>query len=334
VTREAVKVLEATDVCFEFIEGTVGAKAYIEYGDPLPQEEKEVCDEVDALLLGAVGQNYAPYGVPRKVLTYLRVDKNAYANVRPLKSFPGANMGPSHRFSKGVDMVIVRDNAEGFALRHYGYQWEDRGMDERVITRFGAQRISQFAFSYAVKEDRRKVSCVNQGHWLFSDRLFSKGFKSVALNYPNIRKEYFGVDVAAMMLVEDPERFDVVVSCDIHGDILSGVVIGQIGGVGMAPSACIGDDFAFFEPVHGIALDIAGRGIANPIAEILSAKLMLDWLGEKEEAEKIEAAVASVISEGEVRTLDLGGSSKTFEVGDAVVEKMGDVDSGCLRGQC
>ena len=324
VTAEAVKVLEGTDVRFEFIEGTVGGKAYVEYGDPLPDEAREACEKTDALLLGAVGQDYAPYDVPRKVMTYLRVEKNAYANVRPLKLYDGVRTGAFIPDS-GLDVVIVRDNSEGFALHHEGYYWDDKGYDKRVITRLGAERIALFAFAYALKNGRSKVSCVDQSNWLFSDRLFRKGFESVSERYPAVEKDFVSVDVAAMLQVQRPGFFDVVVAPDIHGDILSGIVIGQTGGVGLAPSACIGDDFAFFEPVHGIALDIAGRGVANPIASILSAKLMLEWLGEVEEARRVEAAVASVLAEGKVRTLDLGGGSSTVEMGDEV--------AGLLRGE-
>ncbi len=324
VTAEAVKVLEATDVGFEFIEGTVGGKAYVEFGDPLPDEARDACEETDALLLGAVGQDYAPYDVPRKVMTYLRVEKNAYANVRPLKLYDGVKTGAPVPDS-GLDVVIVRDNSEGFALRHEGYYWDDKGYDKRVITRVGAERIAFFAFALALKNGRRKVSCVDMSHWLFSDRLFRKGFESVSERYPAVEKDFVSVDVAAMLQVQIPGFFDVVVAPDTHGDILSGIVIGQTGGIGLAPSACIGDDFAFFEPVHGIALDIAGRGIANPIASILSAKLMLEWLGEVDEARRVEAAVASVLVEGRVRTLDLGGGSSTVEVGDEV--------AGLLRGE-
>jgi 3-isopropylmalate dehydrogenase len=324
VTAEAVKVLEATDVGFEFVEGTVGGRAYVEFGDPLPDEAREACEETDALLLGAVGEDYAPYDVPRKVMTYLRVEKDAYANVRPLKLWDGVETGALVPGSE-LDVVIVRDNSEGFALRHEGYFWEDKGYDKRVITRVGAERIARFAFEHAVKGGRGKVSCVDQSHWLFSDRLFRKGFESVSERYPAVEKDYVSVDVAAMLQVQRPGFFDVVVAPDIHGDILSGIVIGQTGGVGLAPSACLGDDFAFFEPVHGIALDIAGKGVANPIASILSAKLMLEWLGEVGEAGRVEAAVASVLVEGKVRTRDLGGGSSTVEVGDEV--------AGLVRGE-
>jgi isocitrate/isopropylmalate dehydrogenase len=324
VTKEAVKVLEATDVKFEFIEGNVGGRAYVEHGDPLPEEEREKCDEADALLLGAIGQDFAPYGVPRKVMTYLRIEKNAYANVRPLKLYQGVVRGHHHP-GEGFDMVIIRDNAEGFALSHEGYFWENEGYDKRVITRFGAQRIALFAFNLAMREGRKKVSCVDQSHWLYSDRLFRRGFESVSEKYPGMMKDCVSVDVAAMLQVQRPGFFDVVVSPDIFGDILSGIAIGQIGGVGMAPSACIGDDFAFFEPVHGIALDIVGKEIANPISSVLTAKLMLEWLGEDDEARRVDAAVSSVLVEGKIRTPDLGGSSRTFEVGDEL--------AGRLRGE-
>jgi isocitrate/isopropylmalate dehydrogenase len=322
VTREAVKVLEATDADCEFIEGTVGGRAYIEYGDPLPPMAMEACEEVDALLFGAVATDYAPYGVPRKVLTYLRVDRDAYANVRPLKLYPGVYPAHHTPHLDDLDVVVVRENSEGFALRHEGYLWEDKGVDERVITHFGAQRIAMFACNYTVREGRAKVSCIDQSGWLYGDRKFRSAFKKVAEKYRTVQKDYQNVDVAAMMMVQDPNVFDVIVSPDIYGDILSGILIGQIGGVGLAPSACIGENFAFFEPVHGIALDITGKGVANPIASILSAKLMLHWLGEEEEAQKIEAAVASVLREGRVRTPDLGGSSSTSEVGDAIAGKV------------
>ena len=305
VTGEAMKALEATDVRLEFIESIVGGKAYVEYGDPLPDEAKEACEEADALLLGAVDQDYAPYDVPRKVMTYLRVERDAYANVRPLKLYQGVETG-AIASGAGLDVVIVRDNSEGFALRHEGYFWEDKGYDKRVITRVGAERIALFAFEHALEQGRNKVSCVDQSHWLFSDRLFRRGFEGVSERYPGLEKEYISVDVAAMLQVQRPEFFDVVVAPDLFGDILSGVVIGQTGGVGLAPSACIGDGFAFFEPVHGVALDIAGRGVANPLASILSAKLMLEWLGEAGEAARVEAAVASVLAEGRVRTRDMG----------------------------
>jgi 3-isopropylmalate dehydrogenase len=322
VTAEALKVLRATGLSFEFIECSVGGKAYIEKGNPLPPEAMEACEEADAVLFGAVGHDYAPYGVPRKVLVYLRMDKNAYANVRPLKLYPGIAPPLGVSFYRDLNTVIIRDNAEGIALQHEGYLLEDKGVDKRVITHFGAQRISMFAFNYAIKNRRRRVTCVDQSNWLYSDKIFRKAFEEVADRQDEIEVDYMSVDVAAMTQVTDPGGLDVIVTPDIYGDILSGILIGQIGGVGMAPSACIGENFAFFEPVHGTAWDLVGKGVANPIGSILSAKLMLEWLGREDEARLIEAAVCKVLSEGRVRTPDLGGSSSTNEAGDAVAACM------------
>ena len=322
VTREAVKVLEATGLDFEFMERQVGGKAYIETGDPLPEDAKEACEEADAVLFGAVEHHYAPYGIPRKVLIYLRMEKDAYANVRPLKLYPGVFLKHSAPTWKDIDVVIIRDNAEGFALKHEGYLWDDMGVDKRVITQLRAQQVNIYAYNYAAQHGRRKITCVDKSTWLYADRLFRRAFKKVSEVYPDIEREHLNVDIAAMLQTQDPGRFDVVITPDIYGDILSGIVIGQIGGLGMAPSACIGEEFAFFEPIHGTAWDIAGKGVANPVASILSAKLMLEWLGEERAAQAVESAVSAVLAEGSVRTPDIGGSSSTSEMGDVIARNV------------
>ena len=318
VTGEAVKVLEATGLNFEFIRHNVGGKSYVESGDPLPPEAKQACEEADAVLFGAVEHHYSPYMIPRKVLIFLRLEKNAYANLRPLKLYPGVYPAQHAPTWKDIDIVIVRDNAEGFALKHEGYIWKDMGVDKRVITQLRAQQINMFVYNYALNEGRGKITCVDKSSWLYADRIFRNAFEKVSELYNDLEREHMMVDLAAMRLTQDPRRFDVMVTPDIYGDILSGIAIAQIGGLGMAPSACIGDNFAFFEPIHGTAMDIAGKGIANPIASILSAKLMLKWLGEKREEDLIEDSVCAVLAEGSVRTPDLGGSSSTSEVGDAI----------------
>jgi isocitrate/isopropylmalate dehydrogenase len=318
VTNEAVKVLEATDLNFEFIEANVGGRAYVVEGDPLPLEAKQACDEADAVLFGAVEHHYAPYGVPRKVMIFLRMEKDAYANIRPLKQYPGVFPPHSAPSWKNIDIVIIRDNAEGFALKHEGELWDDMGVDKRVITKLRAQQINMFAYEYAVDHSRKKITCVDKSTWLYADRMFRSSFERVSELFPDIEREHLNIDLASMFQVQDPGRFDVVITPDIYGDILSGIVIGQIGGLGMAPSACIGNKFGFFEPVHGTAFDIAGKGIANPVASILSAKLMLEWLGEVEEATRLENAVSKVLKEGKVRTPDIGGCSSTVEVGDTI----------------
>jgi len=319
VTAEAVKVLKATDVNFKFLPCSVGGKEYLQSGEPIPPHAIETVNEADAVLFGAVGHDDAPYDISRKVLVYLRMEKDAYANLRPLKLYPG--LSPPHT-QREIDVVIVRDNAEGFSLTHSGRLGNTMGTDQRVITSFGANRIIYFAYKHAIERNRRKITCVDQSSWLYSDKLFRRSFRNVSDKYPSLAKEHVHVDVAAMMLARHPEKFDVIVTPDIYGDILSGVIIGHIGGVGMAPSACIGDRFAYFEPVHGTAWDIAGKGIANPIASILSAKLMLEWLGLNDKAWFVETAVDEVLTEGELRTPDLGGDSRTTEVGDAIAKKV------------
>jgi isocitrate/isopropylmalate dehydrogenase len=192
------------------------------------------------------------------------------------------------------------------------------GVDKRVITQLRAQQINMFVHNYAVKHNRKRITCIDKSAWLYADRLFRSSFEKVAEAFNDIKREHVDVDIAALRQTVDPHAFDVIVTPDIYGDLLSGIVIGQIGGIGMAPSACIGDKFAFFEPIHGTALDIAGKSVANPIASILSAKLMLEWLGEEEEALRIDKAVSAVLSEGLVKTRDLGGTSCTHDVGDAI----------------
>jgi len=198
VTKEAMKVLEATELSFEFIECDVGGKAYMERGTPLPPEAKQACDEADAVLFGAVEHHYAPYGVPRKVLIYLRMEKDAYANVRPLKLYPGVYLPHRAPWWKDIDVVIIRDNAEGFALKHEGYLWDDMGVDKRVITQLRAQQINMFAYNYALDHNRKKITCVDKSNWLYADKIFRNAFEKVASAYPNVEREYVNVDIAAM----------------------------------------------------------------------------------------------------------------------------------------
>jgi methanogen homoisocitrate dehydrogenase len=317
VTSEAVKVIEATGLNFKTIPCNIGGTAYLKNGDPLPPESTEACEEADAVLFGAVGHDYVSYDIPRKVLIYLRLEKDAFANVRHLKTYPGviSNRGISNE--KKIDIVIVRDNAEGFSLQHSGLLGKSLGTDRRVITQYGAKRIIDFAYEYAKTHDRKKITCIDQSNWLYSDKFFRSVFENNSEN-TTLDKDFMHVDVAAMNIANQPDMFDVIVTPDIYGDILSGIAISHTGGVGMAPSACIGENFAFFEPIHGTAWDIAGKGIANPIASILSAKLMLEWLGQEKEAQMIENAVSTVLEEGKVRTPDIGGNSSTSEVGDAI----------------
>jgi 3-isopropylmalate dehydrogenase len=326
VTSEAVKILSATELDIELLHCDIGGAAYLRNGDPLPPESIAACKEADAVLLGAVGHDYVAYEIPRRVLIHLRLDNDAYANIRPLKRYPRKGESPTRE--RDIDLVIVRDNAEGFSLQHSGMLAKTLGTDRRVITQYGAQRIIEYAKKYSLQNKRRKITCVDQSHWLYSDKFFRSVFDRLLEGHETLERGHQHVDVAAMLLASRPEEFDVIVTPDIYGDILSAVVISKIGGVGMAPSACIGDSFAYFEPIHGTAWDIAGKGVANPLASILSAGLMLKYLGEGREARVIEDAVGVLVAGGETLTSDLGGSSGTEEVGDMVVENMGSVRNG------
>jgi len=318
VITESVKVLDVLGLDLEFVYCDVGSTAYAKTGTPFPEEAMEACDEADAALLGTVGQSYAPYEIPKKVSTYLRIDRDAYASVCPLKLFAGVYPPEDVRSQRDIDIVVVRDNIEGFSLNHEGYIWDGEGVDKRRTTHEGASRIVEFAFNYALKEDRRMVTCIDAHNLLFSDKVFRRAFKITSEKYPHLSTEWMSVNIASMMLTRYPDRFDVIVVPYVYGDMLMGSIIGQIGGVGLAPSASIGDEFAVFEPVHGAAWDIAGRGIANPIGSILSAKMMLDWLGLQGEGAIVENAVRSALNSGKVRTPDMGGNSSTSEMGDTI----------------
>jgi len=318
VTAEAVKVLKSLDINFDFFIGDVGSQAYNATGSPIPDETKEICENAEAVLMGAIGHSYAPYKIPELVLKYLRMEKGAYANICPLKLYPGIFPRENQRSTHNIDIVVIRSNMDGFVLEHEGDLWGEKGRDVRIITKEGAERVARFACEYTVKKGRKTITCIDAHNLLYGDKLFRKAFSDVAEGFPDIQKEYLSVNVASMVLSTSPWNFDVIISHDIFGDMLTWNIIGQIGGIGMAPQASIGDDFAVFQPVGGAAWKIAGKGIANPFGSILAAKLMLDWLGEEKEADLIGSTIEEVIMEGETLTPDLGGRSTTKEVGDAV----------------
>ncbi len=322
VTAEALKVLKSIDIGFDFILGDVGSRAYNETGTPIPDETKKICEEADAVFLGAIGHSYAPYGIPELVLKYLRIEKGAFANICPLKLYRGIFPAEDPRATMDIDIVVIWSNMEGFVLEHEGDLWGEEGRDVRIITREGAERVARFACEYAVRKARKKITCIDAHNLLYGDKLFRKAFSDVAEGFSDIQKEYLSVNVASMILSTNPSSFDVILSHDVFGDMLTWSVIGQIGGIGMAPQASIGDDFAVFQPVGGAAWKVAGKGIANPFGSILAAKLLLDWLGEVKKAEMIGSTVEEVIMEGDILTPDLGGRSSTIKVGDAVKEKI------------
>jgi len=320
VVAEAVKVLDALDLGFEYLYSDVGSTAFTKTGNSFPVEAQEACEEAHAVLLGAVGQNYGPFGIPKRVTHYLRFERRAFVSIRPLKLFPRIYEEEDKRSNWEIDIIIVKDNLEGFALNHKGKLWDGDGLDERRITKEGAQHIIDYCYSIAVKGDRKRVTCIDAHNLLYSDKVFRGVFQNTSKKYPEFKNESMSVTIASTLLASNPGRFDVIVTPNIFGEIITGIIIGQIGGVGLAPSANIGEDFAYFEPVHGTAWDIAGKGLANPIGAILSGKMMLDWLEISDKAWLIEEAIKAVLAGGDVRTLDLGGNSSTEEMGNAIVD--------------
>ncbi len=315
VMAAAVKVLEAlaekTGLEFEFSLLYAGDEHKERTGAALPPETVEGVKASDACLFAAVGDT------AKEVIIPLRQRLNLYANLRPAKAYPGV---PA--VNPDVDIMIVRENTEGI-YKMIGDRGRDYGFNVRVITREASERIVRYAFEYARRNGKSKVSAVHKANVLdYTDDVFLEAARDVAKDYPGIAYEEVIVDACAMKLVLSPQQFQVIVTTNMFGDILSDEAAGLVGGLGMAPSGNVGDELCIFEPVHGSAPDIAGKGIANPVATILSAAMMLEWLGEKEAADRVEAAVLKVLEEGAVRTPDLGGANTTDDVADAVIERL------------
>jgi|TARA_B100001971_G_C18257404_1_gene583359 isopropylmalate/isohomocitrate dehydrogenase-like protein len=314
VVPEAVRALESTGLEFNFHRFDVGYEVFKRDGNPVPNEAIVGIKQNPVCLFGATT---TPLGIPNysSAILTLRKALGVYANIRPAKSCPV-------RWSRdGVDLVVVRENTEGL---YSGIEFgdRDRAYTLRVISLEASERIAKCAFKLAMSR-RRQLTLVTKANVLRkTDGLFRDVSLGVAEEHPEVEVNELLVDVAAMHIVMKPQIFDVILAPNLYGDILSDEAAGLVGGLGLAPSASIGDDYALFEPVHGSAPDIAGKGIANPMAAILSAKMMLEHIGEDKWAHKLEAAVISVLMEGKHLTPDIGGNSTTLEVTDAIIKAL------------
>jgi 3-isopropylmalate dehydrogenase len=319
LSESALSVLNAIHdrlgLKFEIKTLAAGDAALLKYGKALPDETLESIKKSDACMKAPVGESAAD------VIVVLRRILNLYANIRPAKSYP--NM-PA--LKDNIDLVIVRENTEDL---YTGQEFEiaNAAVAFRIISEDASERIAKYAFETAMQRDgKKKVTCVHKSNVMRkTDGLFSRVCSNVAKNYPKIKFEQMYVDACAMNLIRRPEEFDVIVTTNLFGDILSDEAAEVVGGLGMAPAANIGNSFALFEPVHGAAFDIAGKGIANPSSFILSAKMMLEWLGSRhkdkkcfEVAEKLESAVYGVVKKG-AKTRDIGGSLTTKEFAAQIV---------------
>ncbi len=308
VMQAAISVLNELDIEFDYVYGDAGDECLEKTGTALPKETLEIIKNADACLFGAAGETAAD------VIVKIRQEMKMFANLRPVKSYPNTNA-----LFENIDFMIVRENTEGLYIADQEKMTDDGAIAKRIITREAEERIIDYAFNYAKENNKGKVTAVHKANVLKkSDGLFKEIFYEVAERYPEIDTEDYYVDATAMYLITQPQSFEVIVTTNLFGDILSDEGAGLVGGLGLIPSANIGENAALFEPVHGSAPDIAGQGIANPIAMMLSAIMMLRYIGENEAADKFDAAILKVLEEAETLTKDLGGSASTMEVTEAI----------------
>ncbi|MCA2217261.1 3-isopropylmalate dehydrogenase [Jidongwangia harbinensis] len=322
VTAQARKVLDAVLPGIESTEYDLGAARYHRTGEVLPDSVRDELAGHDAILLGAVGDPSVPPGVlERGLLLRLRFDFDQYVNLRPSRLWPGTTSPLAGVKPGEIDMIVVREGTEGLyagagGTLHKGTAAEI-ATEESLNTRHGVERVIRDAFTRARRRERRHLTLVHKTNVLtHAGGLWARAFAAVAADFPDVTTEYQHVDAAAMFLVSNPQRYDVVVTDNLFGDILTDIAAAVTGGIGMAASGCINPERTYpsmFEPVHGSAPDIAGQGIADPAAAILSAALLLEHLGHDDEARRVSEAVAA-----EVASRTPGAPLQTAEVGDRV----------------
>lgn len=310
VIPAAVEVLDAFGLEFEKVPLEIGYARWERTGTAMSEEDMEIIKSCNAVLFGAV--TTVPDPGYKSVLLTIRKELDLYANVRPVKPLPGV-VGVSGR--SDFDFIIVRENTEGLysGIEEIGH---DLSWTKRVITRKGSERIAEYACELAKKRSG-KLTIVHKSNVLKSDKLFLDVCRETASSY-GVEYGDMLVDSMAYSLMMHPEKYDVVVTTNLFGDILSDMCAALVGSLGLVPSANIGKKYAFFEPVHGSAPDIAGKGISNPLAAILCVKMLLEWMG-KPEARLIDAAIADLLQK-KIITPDLGGRASTAEVGNAVAK--------------
>jgi 3-isopropylmalate dehydrogenase len=317
VTLMVLKCIEdISGISLEFINLQAGDTSFRLTGSALPNDTINAIENSQACLKGPVGEK------AMESIVKLRQKLNLYVNLRPVKSYPNVPC-----FRADIDFIIVRENSEDL-YKGLEFELNDSVVALRVISEKASKRIAEFAFNLAEKRNKKKrVIAIHKSNVMQkSCGLFSRSCKKIAEQHKNITFSEMYVDAAAMNLIRNPQEFDVLVTTNMFGDILSDEASQLIGGLGMAPSGNIGEMLALFEPVHGSAPDIAGKGVANPFSMILSSKMMFEWLSTryndpkcKEVAEIIEKSVLGVLSQG-IRTVDIGGTYSTNEVGHAIIK--------------
>jgi isocitrate dehydrogenase (NAD+) len=319
IADATVRLLAAAGARFEWEDVPAGMGAVDTHKDPLPQLTIDSIAKNRLALKGPLGTPIG--GGFRSVNVALRQTFDLYANVRPSRSLAGV---PSRY--ENVDLIIFRENTEDLyaGVEHYVDPRRNAAESIAIITRFGSTRIAEYAFDYARKHGRKKVTTVHKANILkMSNGLFLECARHVAKEFPEIQHEEMIVDACCMKLVMDPERFDTILTMNLFGDIMSDLCAGLVGGLGVAPASNIGVDAAIFEAVHGTAPDIAGKGVANPTALMLSAAMMCDHVGQGEAGDRVRKGVYASLAHPDTRTGDLGGKCNTQEFTDAVIRAMG-----------
>jgi len=310
VTPAAVEVLEALPVDLEFVHGEAGDAVAEERGDPLPDETQALAAEADATLFGAAGETAADVVLP------LRSAVGSFANVRPARAYPGADA-----LKPETDLVFVRENTEGVYSGIEAEITDGVRTLTRVVTEEASRGIAEYGFRYARRNGYENVTIAHKANVMReTDGLFLEVARAVG-DERGADYETALMDALAMHLVQRPDDYGVVICPNLAGDVLSDLAAGLVGGLGLLPSANVGGDNGMFEPVHGSAPDIAGRGVANPAAMLLSAAMLLDHLGYTEEAGRVRAAVEGVLADGP-HTPDLGGDAATSDVTEAVLDRL------------
>jgi 3-isopropylmalate dehydrogenase len=355
VCTAARVVLDRLGFDAEYVEGDIGWECWRQEGDAFPQRTVDLLKRVDAALFGAItskpvkaaeaelapslqGKNL----VYRSPIVRMRQLFDLYVCLRPCKAYPGNPIN----FKEGIDLVVFRENTEDLyagvefspvpqglsdTLGHLSKNFapfhslpgDEYAVSCKINTRGGSERIARAAFEFARAHGRRKVTIVHKANVVrATDGLFLEAARSVAKEFPDIQVNDANIDAICMWLLKNPFDYDVLVAPNLYGDIISDLCAQMVGGLGFGCSGNIGAHLAVFEPTHGSAPKYAGQNKVNPLATILAAKMMLDWLGEKDKAERLENAVASVIAEGTVRTYDMGGDNTTMELAEAVAARL------------
>lgn len=316
VTKATLHVLQNLGLELEFIPFDLGFDYRRRTGEQITDEDLTAIAETDACLKGPTTTPPGP-GTFRSLAVTVRQKLDLYANVRPVRS--RARIKSLH---DNIDLIIVRENTEGM-YKGPEFRIDDSALGVRVITKLASNRIARFAFELARQQKRKKVTIVHKANVLKQTcGLFRETCLEVAADYPEIQADELIIDAAALKLVMQPQELDIILTTNLFGDILSDEAAGLAGGLGLIPSANIGNSFGLFEPVHGSAPQISGKGIANPSAMMFSAAMMLRYLEMSEQASKLENAVEKVIEEGAAVTFDLGGNAGTMDMADAVVAKL------------